>query len=318
MMKKGEYNRGMEKINYNKIIANHSWIAEKGQKAIISPDIDGILCGLLVSSYLDWTIVGFYDGKLLIVKENISAKDCIFLDMEILRKNISSFGHHMNLHNINNPPEDYYEVLSHCINPNYIRKFDRVHTFARKYPLGSIHFLMYILETNYPKLIKVKREGLASLFFADGIWKILFKYTNNVFDWFNYLHTDKESAWWIELKQTSVIDLIEMINALLREFKRMDSDNKNWYGHIDISHFNEQRILLDELLKLLSKLTGWNYDFNKWQIDNVKKYQFTKEIYEGYKSNAKFFEIWNKKPLSLAMTEGSIIQYTLEEPDKLP
>ncbi|WP_181180242.1 hypothetical protein [Candidatus Thermokryptus mobilis] len=31
-------------------------------KVIISPDVDGFLCGLLVSYYLDWEIVGFYDG----------------------------------------------------------------------------------------------------------------------------------------------------------------------------------------------------------------------------------------------------------------
>jgi len=308
----------MTKINYEEIIKKYPWIVEKKQKAILSPDIDGFLCGLLMSHYLDWDIVGFYNGKFLILKEGLSAKNCVFLDMEILRKDICLIGHHMNLHNISEPPKSYYKVMSRCINPNCIRGFDRAHNFARKYPLGTIHLLIYILETKYPNLVKIKKRGLASLFFADGVWKILFKYTNNVLDWFDYLHTGKESAWWIELKRTSVIDLIEGINILLKKFKKMEPNNKNWHGHIDISDFNKQKMLLRDLLKLLNKLTGWDYNLNKWDLNDVKKYQFTKEIYEGSKANKKFFEIWNKKLLSLAMTEGSTIQYTLEEPDKLP
>lgn len=308
----------MTKINYEEIIKKYPWIVEKKQKTILSPDIDGFLCGLLMSHYLDWDIVGFYDGKFLILKEGLSTKKCVFLDIEILKKDVCSMGHHMNLHNISEPPPNYYKVMSNCINPNVIRGFDRAHNFAQKYPLGTIHFLIYILEIKYPSLVKIEKRGLASLFFADGIWKILFKYTPNVLDWFDYLHTEKESIWWTELKQTSVVDLIREINMLLRKFKKMDINNKNWYGHIDISNFNNQRGLLHNLLELLSNLTGWDYHLNRWDLDNVKQYQFTKEIYEGSKSNKYFLSMWNKNPLSLAMTEGSRIQYTLEKPDKLP
>jgi hypothetical protein len=68
---------------------------EKGQNCILSPDTDGLLCGLFMSTYLDWRIKGFYDGKVMLLDKNISAKDCVFLDMEVFRKEIKSVEHRM-------------------------------------------------------------------------------------------------------------------------------------------------------------------------------------------------------------------------------
>ena len=312
----------METIDYKKIISEYPWITSRDQKAILSPDMDGLLCGLLMSHYLNWSIVGFYDGKFLLLKEKFSTKSCIFLDMEILRKNIRSIGHHMNVHNFDELPVDYNDCMLSCINPNQIRGFDRIHKFPQKYPLGTIHLLMYILETEYPGLVKIRKEGLTPIFFADGVWKILFKYTSNVLDWFYYLHSDREADWWLKLKQLSVIDLIKDIENLLKKFKKIEPNNKNWYGHIDISVFPKQKDLLFDVLELLSRLIGWKHDREKWDLYDLKEYKFTKEIYGqdnfGSRSNEQFFNIWNKKPLSLAMTEGTTIQYTIEGPDKLP
>jgi len=306
------------KINYDKIIERHPWIVEKNQDCILSPDSDGFLCGLLMSSYLDWNIVGFYDGKNLLLKEGLKTKNCVFLDIEILRKDIRSVGHHMNIHNFSDVPNNFHDKFSNCINPNYIRRFDRAHNFSQKYPLGSIHLLLYILETKYPEKIKIKDKGLGALFFADGVWKILFKYTENILDWFDYLHSNISSIWWEKLKELSVIDLIEEIDSLLHKFSEIHPENKRWYGHIDLSNFENQKDLLFNNLKLLSDILGWQFKKDKWNLTNLKKYQFTKEIFDGSRSNIKFFAILNKNPLSLAMTEGSTIQYTLERPDKSP
>lgn len=315
-------NESMEKINYEEIILKCPWIVSKGQNAILSPDMDGFLCGLLMSHYLSWNIIGFYDGKFLLLKKGFSTENSVFLDMEILREGIYSIGHHMNAHNFNDLPVDYNKSMSNCINPNYIRKFDRAHDFSKKYPLGTIHLLMYILETKYPNLVKIKKEGLAPLFFADGVWKILFKYTTNVLNWFDYLHSGKEADWWLKLKQLSVIDLIREIETLLKEFRKIDPDNKNWYGHIDISNIEKEDELLRKALRLLDRMTGWGYSSGKWDLSDVQEYQLTKKIYgqndSDSRSNEKFFEIWDENPLSLAMTEGKIIQYTLETPDKFP
>jgi len=86
-----------EQINYQEVLEKYPWIARKKQKCILSPDSDGLLCGLFMSHYLDWEIVGFYDGKICVLKDGISAydEDVCFLDIEIYKKGVKSMGHHM-------------------------------------------------------------------------------------------------------------------------------------------------------------------------------------------------------------------------------
>lgn len=85
----------LTELHYRELITRHPWIIEREQNCILSPDSDGLLCGLLMSHYLGWRIRGFYDGKVLAVEENTNPQDCVFLDMEIFRPNIRSVGQHM-------------------------------------------------------------------------------------------------------------------------------------------------------------------------------------------------------------------------------
>ena len=73
------------RIIYKNVIKRFPWIIKENQKCILSPDSDGLLCGLFMSHILNWEVVGFYDGKVLIIGKDEKAKDCIFLDMEIFR-----------------------------------------------------------------------------------------------------------------------------------------------------------------------------------------------------------------------------------------
>jgi len=41
------------KINYNNIIKKYPWILKENQKCILSPDSDGLLCGLFMSNVLN-------------------------------------------------------------------------------------------------------------------------------------------------------------------------------------------------------------------------------------------------------------------------
>ena len=61
-------------ININEIEDKYSWIFEKNMDCIISPDSDGLMCGLLMSQYFDWKIKGFYDGKFCFIKKTLIQK----------------------------------------------------------------------------------------------------------------------------------------------------------------------------------------------------------------------------------------------------
>ncbi|PKP58159.1 MAG: hypothetical protein CVT89_03300, partial [Candidatus Altiarchaeales archaeon HGW-Altiarchaeales-2] len=69
-------------------------------------------------------------------------------------------------------------------------------------------------------------------------------------------------------------------------------------------------------LNILEDLTGWKFIKDKWLFDNFSVYRFKKgNIKPG---NQRFNELVLKNPLSWAMTSTLAIEYTLEEPDKLP
>ena len=108
------------KIDYNEILNKYPWIIEKNQNCVLSPDSDGLLCGLFVTNTLGWKVKGFYDGKVMLIEQDFTAKDCIFLDMEIFRKEIRSVGHHMVLFNKNRIPPNW-DNFSNCLQTNNLR-----------------------------------------------------------------------------------------------------------------------------------------------------------------------------------------------------
>lgn len=103
-----------------------------------------LLSALLYLNYFDAEVVGYYDGKVMLSKENVDPKDCLFLDMDVYNKNIKSIGHHMVCYNKNKLPNNWYNY-DNCIQINNLRNFDKTKDFQRKYPFATIHFLLALL-----------------------------------------------------------------------------------------------------------------------------------------------------------------------------
>lgn len=115
-------------IDYDFICRKYPWIIERDHYCILSPDSDGLLCGLFMSNYLNWKVVGFYDGKVSIINSKYAAENPIFLDIEIFRKEIRSMGHHMLLLNKKHKPTEWSN-FDNCIQPNNLRNYDGKITF---------------------------------------------------------------------------------------------------------------------------------------------------------------------------------------------
>ena len=118
-------------IDYAAVTGKYPWLVARNQNCVLSPDSDGLLCGLFVSHYLGWKIRGFYDGKIFLLEKGIEAKDCIFLDMEVYRKEIRSVGQHMVVFNKARLPSNW-EQFENCAAINNIRGYDGYHTFRLK------------------------------------------------------------------------------------------------------------------------------------------------------------------------------------------
>lgn len=324
-------------INYDKLIKKYPWIVQKNVNCILSPDSDGLLCGLLLSNFLNWKIKGFYDGKVLILERGLSAKDCVFLDMEIFRKDIRSFGHHMLLFNRNSKLFNWNN-FQNCIQPNNLREYDGLHDFRLKYPLATIHMLLGILGHKFK--IEISEDAIAPLFFTDGTFNVLFNYPENVLNWLNYLKATEEKS---PLKIIFLSEKYSVYNLMLemdRFFRDRDkiSVSKERGDRLRISErdgtpynleeknntysLNEDAVKrIKSFIKILSKFTGWKFKEENWLWENFNLFRFTKGDFQGSNkriNSQNYVELLNKNPLSWAMTSGQNIEYTLEKPDKLP
>lgn len=342
-----------EKINYEEILKNYNWILKKDQPVIISPDSDGFLCGLLMSQYLNWKVVGFYDTKILALKSGYKVKDCVFLDVEIFRKDIKSIGQHLLTYDKKKKAANW-DNFSNCLQPNLLRDFDLKSDFTRKYPLATIHFILSIL--GYAKIVKqLPKSASAPLLFADGVFNNLFGYPENCLDWFNYLDIPNEQniLYPILCQKTGFYEVMlymkeffklrdtfnakgEYINGAWHDRKtsrtghqlrisngKGDIINLVQNGDLFNFHINESSRVIG-FLKALAKEMGWEYNDAAWTWTELEVYKFTKGKLESEKGSNQTFSKTNydktltENPISWAIGAQNRMEYTIETPDKLP
>lgn len=326
-----------EKLDYYHLFAKFPWVVERNHKCILSPDSDGLLCGLLMSHYFDWDVVGFYDGKVLLVRKDVNASGCVFLDMEIYRENVRSIGHHMINYN-KRASTINWRNYNQCIQPNTLRNYDGLNNFRLKYPLATIHLLISLV-SNHTK-IALTEDSVAPLFFTDGTFNVLFSYPENVLNWMTYLRiTEKDNPLFrvfCENDYTPYKLMLEM-DEFFRKRDKISIRNErgdrlrisntdgtpanciaNTDGTISLDEDAVRRI--KEFLSILEEFTSWTVHHHKWTWDNFKLHQFTKKDFSGQNKRVNgnsFCEMIELNPLSWAMTSGNNIEYTLESPSRL-
>ncbi len=325
-------------INIEYVLEKNSWIKRHDQKCILSPDSDGLLCGLFLSHYLNWEIVGFYDGKIALIKENLSFynDDVSFIDIEIYREGIKSMGHHMlSLYN-NTLPGDWEKKFEQCIQPNLMRGYDKKN-FRLKYPLATIHLLITLLEKEID--IEVKDTAIFPLLFTDGTYNVMFKYPENVMNWWRFLGIEKNSRLLHKVFMDDTFSVYKLMLQMDAFFRKRDAisiprerGDRLKISNTDSSPFNIEKtddkfiikedavVRIEKFLSILSEDTGWEYKQSNWNFKNFNLLQFKKTDFKSKGWTVKK-DNWKKmldlNPLSWAMTSGDNVEFTLEEPNKL-
>ena len=276
-----------------------------------------------MSNYLGWKIVGFYDGKVLVVKNDIEPKSCVYLDMEIFRKEVKSVGHHMVLYNKKHLPKNWVE-LKNCISANNLRDFDMKNNFPVKYPLGTIHLLLGIV--GQMQKVNLPIDSLCPLLYTDGTFKNLFNYPDNCLDWFDFLGAKITKTSLNDLfynEHYTIYRLMIALNNLFFELKKIN-DGKKGGDKIKISDKNGELINFNNkclsqntqdkaksFLALLEQKTGWKYFDTSWHWGQFDIFRFQKGIIKP--SQGRYNDLMSKNPLSLAITSRNTLEYTLDK-----
>ncbi|MBR2152427.1 MAG: hypothetical protein IJ944_03975 [Clostridia bacterium] len=329
-----------DKADYDSLLNKFPWINERKRYCILSPDSDGLLCGLFMSMFRDWKIVGFYDDKVGVVNNKYLDEDIVLLDGEIFRKSVKSVGHHMLKLNKNRNVD--FSNFSQCIQPNLLRNYDGKHDFRLKYPLATIHLLVSIIAySDYKqgkKEIVLTEKAVAPLFFTDGVFNVLFSYPENVLNWLYYLRIHED---WNPLKNIfknesfSVYETMELMHSFFKQRDeitkgkergdrlKISSKDGTPYNiekaENDLVEINEDAVeRIKTFANMIANSTGWNFIEDSWLCwKQLRFFQFNKSDFKsrGWKLTNTYFESFLElNPLSWAMTSGENIEFTLEKP----
>jgi hypothetical protein len=327
-----------DKLDVDQLLAEFPWVIQENVNCILSPDSDGLLCGLFMSHFLNWKIVGFYDGKTLLLKEGVScySPNTVFLDVDIYRKGVRSIGHHMVLFNRRQRPASWGN-FSNCIQPNILRDYDKTADFRIKYPLATIHLLLALLGSRLK--VQVTEESIPALLFTDGTFNVVYGYPENVLNWLNYLNIDdvRNPLRTVFMHEYTMYDTMLRMDQFFRERDKISvprergdrlkiSDNRAVYntcpdgtGLCRIQDSPAMRA--QRFIRLLAEYTGWKFVEQSWAFGKLRTFQFTKSDFTGKGWNAtndNFARMISLNPLSWAITSGTNVEFTVENPSILP
>ncbi|MBD41334.1 MAG: hypothetical protein CMC66_02895 [Flavobacteriaceae bacterium] len=180
----------------------HKFIIEEFFKddysIIVNTDLDGILSGLILKNYLNCKIVGFCNSEEKVyLNESVSSiSSPVYIDMFVSDPFSRSIDQHIVAAN-----QYHYNILkknTRKLNPNLHRS--RYHTpsssYANKYPFGTVHYIIGLLESSGIKInldfFKIK-DGLKFIDFllrADDslMTSVDSNYVRNARDWWEWLY----------------------------------------------------------------------------------------------------------------------------------
>jgi len=235
------------------------------QGMLIGNDLDSVVSACFLKEKFGWDVAAVYDYKNLWVSgerkaflEKFNAGKFVAIDLDIYFSKVYSLGHHI----LEHQASDLLPGHARTLNPNFIRGVN-VADFKRKYPLGTIHFLLWLLGCD-----SLSREGLLTVWLADSsfINGQSHKYARNVREWVeNYLSLDIFKTMLDEIDTKEFEQ--ELSAGVLQTLKGLDlcghsgqvaSRHLNLTGYqCQWSDPNSQNKNVQDLFAAISRLTGW-------------------------------------------------------------
>ncbi|MDB2239209.1 hypothetical protein [Halorubrum ezzemoulense] len=158
----------------NDIREEFPFLDDTDRTMVVGGDIDAILSAVFLHHELGWEVSGFYTGfENIYYTDEDAIQDAVWVDLDVSRQDLRSIGHHI----VRTQLDDELTGLQSSLNLNEIRGVYK-ENFTRKYPLGTIHFLLWFYGVN--ELTPLQKAFLLS---ADSTWINAQHYTDNVTDW---------------------------------------------------------------------------------------------------------------------------------------
>ncbi|PIS27406.1 MAG: hypothetical protein COT43_10560 [Candidatus Marinimicrobia bacterium CG08_land_8_20_14_0_20_45_22] len=240
---------------------------EKIEGIIIGNDLDSLLSAALLKTRFGWDVVGFYDYTSIWSRTfgmpdfvgNLLSGKYVAVDLDIFHPAIPSIGHHI----LEFQPDESgkgFPEQQYSLNPNFIRGIDLM-TYRRKYPLGTIHFLSWLLGIE-----PVTDEAELLMWLADSSFINGQRFNPNVSEWIGgFFHSAGFQKVFQEV-DTLAFET-QLRNRILSKLEKIVGRTQNGQTrsrHLNITGFqckwqdaNAERETIGKVLEFIREITGW-------------------------------------------------------------
>ncbi len=298
-----------EQCDYDALKNRARWLRQYAAAAVISPDLDGVLSALL-GQLFGWRVAGFYslDNLWILEKDKaLSTVKPIFVDHDIFRREIPSVGHHMLKWSTSTSIPEHESAGTQSLNPNLLRGFTLRDNFERKYPFGTIHFLLACYQAwGDLKDYKPSEAFIPVLLHVDSSLQNAFTYEKNAMDWLD----------WLGARDNPTAPLHSLCSALTKtSSKRLFQWKIEIGDKIEALGFRrhsqctttdpldpEQWDRFGRLVEWLEGVSGWSGTFPKLPQESVSSVRLIRKRDKPTKAN--FRAMIQRKPFSYALISG--------------
>lgn len=235
---------------------------------IIGNDLDSIISSCLLKEKFNWDIVGIYDYNNIwydlrndLFYKNLLSGRYVCIDLDIYHENIFSLGHHILAYK----PADELPKHIKSLNPNLIRGFNvsEQNSYMRKYPLSTIHFLIWLFDANYSNRLCELLIWLADSTFINGQTG---KYRENMKDWLlNFLNSSFMYETFTQIDNMEYeLEIQKKLLPILRTNPLCSNSGRAKSRHLHLGGYQfqwhdpiKEYIHIKDIFKLVSSITEW-------------------------------------------------------------
>ncbi len=236
---------------------------------MIGNDIDALLSASFLHDRYGWPVTAVYNYRTIFFDAQFSktafvrqlhSGAILAVDLDIAMSSVPSIGHHI----LQIKSSDFLPALRLCLNPNLLRGISRSE-FQSKYPLATIHFLMWLFD-DYPP--EVDRVGELLLWLADSVYinGQSHRFRNNVRQWLREFVPNRlllEVLDDIDHREFEY-DMKEMLIPALKNCGMQKGVSHVWSHHLGLSGYQGQwenpvrtGQVMDNVFDLIHRHTGW-------------------------------------------------------------
>lgn len=308
-------------MNRKSVLNTYPWLYDDSPKNVImGDDLDSGLSTLLyLLNNPNATLVGIYTNyNKIFFSSKLSKRDlenCVYLDLDIYQKNCRSLGHHI----VRISSADILGGFHSSCNLNELENRSVTNQFVRKYPLGTIHFLIWLYDTMIPN--SKYAENLIWLADSSFINGQSHRFRNNVSDWVNnlmispqlhtgFLNIDTENfEYEIEQLQNLMLQsgLIKGSGQVTSKYKKLTGFQCQPNGNEDEKQIIEY---VKNLLQFISNIVGWDIPKNRLDIENLT-------VLKGIRRSGNTAHVLNGQDIDSFLLSNNIFSYVFPFRDNI-